>query len=268
VPVAPSYVTVILVTPAFTPTNRPDLLTVAVFALSVDHDASEVTSRFVPSGIVALAVSCLLFAWPTTQGDGDNSMAETFADGVDVPPHAVARAANVQETAIPAFITSPVPFSPEARRAARTPGPCTSWALLAPVKLRSTHSAHLGFAECIRNRPRPARGAAVPLCATSLVHGLRPTWAMRQIQLAGAPEQTLLGGDVGLKIFPTEHIEIRPYGFAGDAISSAGNKGFAVAPGGLLAYHFGPMYVDADAQYMVTPAPKVFLLMGGAGLGF
>ncbi|HEX8790324.1 MAG TPA: hypothetical protein VF765_05180 [Polyangiaceae bacterium] len=85
---------------------------------------------------------------------------------------------------------------------------------------------------------------------------------------AGAPEQTLLGGDVGLKIFPTENLEIRPYGFAGDAISSAGNKGLAVAPGGLVAYHFGPLFVDADARYMVTPAPKVFLLMGGAGLGF
>jgi hypothetical protein len=84
----------------------------------------------------------------------------------------------------------------------------------------------------------------------------------------GMPEQTLVGGDAGLKVFPALHLEIRPYGFAGAAIPSAGQKALALAPGVVAAYHFGRAYVDADAQYMATPAPNVFLLMGGAGLGF
>jgi hypothetical protein len=84
----------------------------------------------------------------------------------------------------------------------------------------------------------------------------------------GAPEQTLVGGDAGLKIFPAQHLEFRPYGFAGAAIPSVGKKAFAFAPGVVAAYHFGRAFVDADAQYMVTPAPNVFQLMGGAGVGF
>lgn len=79
---------------------------------------------------------------------------------------------------------------------------------------------------------------------------------------------TFVGGELGLKIFPTYRFEVRPYGFAGAALPSGGGSAFALQPGILGAYHFGRAFVDVDARYFVTPAPTAFAIMGGAGLSF
>jgi hypothetical protein len=82
------------------------------------------------------------------------------------------------------------------------------------------------------------------------------------------PPITFVGGEVGLKIFPSYRFEIRPYGFAGAAIPSGGRSTLAIQPGVVGAYHFGRAFVDVDARYFATPAPTAFAVMGGAGLSF
>jgi hypothetical protein len=84
----------------------------------------------------------------------------------------------------------------------------------------------------------------------------------------GTPHSTFLGGEAGLKIFPTYRLEIRPYVFGGAEIPSNGNTQLAVAPGLVAAYHFGSAFIDVDARYLATPNPPTFMLLGGAGLGF
>jgi len=84
----------------------------------------------------------------------------------------------------------------------------------------------------------------------------------------GSPHNTLLGGEAGLKIFPTYRLEVRPYAFAGAEIPSNGSTQLAVAPGVVAAYHFGQAFIDVDGRYLVTPSPETFMLLGGAGLGF
>lgn len=84
----------------------------------------------------------------------------------------------------------------------------------------------------------------------------------------GSPHNTFVGGEAGLKIFPTYRLEARPYAFVGAEIPSTGDKQLAVAPGAVVAYHFGRAFVDVDARYLVTPSPQTFMLLGGAGLGF
>jgi hypothetical protein len=86
--------------------------------------------------------------------------------------------------------------------------------------------------------------------------------------VVGSPHNTLIGGEIGLKVFPTYRLELRPYGFAGDQISGAGNSQLAVAPGIVAAYHFGPGFIDVDGRYLVTPTPTTFMLTGGAGIAF
>jgi len=85
---------------------------------------------------------------------------------------------------------------------------------------------------------------------------------------ASSPQTTLVGGEAGLKIFPTYHLEVRPYAFAGADIPSNANTQFAFAPGAVAAYHFGPAFIDVDGRYFMTPSPTTFMLLGGAGLGF
>lgn len=84
----------------------------------------------------------------------------------------------------------------------------------------------------------------------------------------GSPHNTFVGGEAGLKIFPTYHLETRPYAFVGAEIPSSGDKQLAVAPGAVVAYHVGRAFVDVDARYLVTPNPQTFMLLGGAGVGF
>jgi hypothetical protein len=84
----------------------------------------------------------------------------------------------------------------------------------------------------------------------------------------GAPHNTLLGGEVGLKLFPHYKWELRPYGFAGAEIPSNGTTQLAVAPGLVAAYHFGQGFVDVDARYLVTPSPQTFMVLGGGGIAF
>jgi hypothetical protein len=84
----------------------------------------------------------------------------------------------------------------------------------------------------------------------------------------GSPHNTLLGGEVGLKLFPHYKWELRPYGFAGTEIPSMGPSQVAVAPGFLAAYHFGQGFVDVDGRYLITPNPTTFMLLGGGGFAF
>jgi len=86
--------------------------------------------------------------------------------------------------------------------------------------------------------------------------------------VVGSPHSTFLGGEAGLKIFPTYRLEVRPYAFLGADIPSNGNTAFAFAPGVVGAYHFGAAFVDVDARYLVTPSPSTFMLTGGVGVGF
>jgi hypothetical protein len=86
--------------------------------------------------------------------------------------------------------------------------------------------------------------------------------------IGGSPHNTLLGGEVGLKLFPSYRWELRPYGFAGAEIPSNGGTQLALAPGLVAAYHFGQGFVDIDARYLATPNPTTFMLMGGGGIAF
>jgi hypothetical protein len=85
------------------------------------------------------------------------------------------------------------------------------------------------------------------------------------------------GAEVGYKFFPEASWEIRPYVFGGPAFIREVNTTpfftdsktrFAVQPGILGAYHFGPAYITAEARLHATPSPTALTLLGGAGLSF
>jgi hypothetical protein len=84
----------------------------------------------------------------------------------------------------------------------------------------------------------------------------------------GTPHNTLVAGELGMKLYPTYRLELRPYGLAGALIPANVNTQLAVAPGLVAAYHFGAAFVDVDGRYVVTPGPQTFMLIGGAGIGF
>jgi hypothetical protein len=86
--------------------------------------------------------------------------------------------------------------------------------------------------------------------------------------VVGSPHTTFAGGELGLKVFPTYHFELRPYGFLGADIPSNAGTQLAVAPGVVAAYHFGQGFIDVDGRYLVTPNPMTFMLLGGAGIAF
>ncbi|MGD0675532.1 MAG: outer membrane beta-barrel protein [Polyangiaceae bacterium] len=86
-----------------------------------------------------------------------------------------------------------------------------------------------------------------------------------------------VGGQLGYKFFPTEHIEIRPYAFLGPAfITQVSSNPFleisktdlAVQPGVLATYHFGDIFIGGDAHYMATPSPNTLAILANAGIGF
>lgn len=84
----------------------------------------------------------------------------------------------------------------------------------------------------------------------------------------GQPHDTIVAGELGIKLYPTYHLELRPYGLVGANIPSNGGTSLAVAPGLVGAYHFGPAFIDVDGRYMVNPGPQTFMLLGGVGIGF
>jgi hypothetical protein len=88
---------------------------------------------------------------------------------------------------------------------------------------------------------------------------------------------TFVGGEVGYKIFPDRHVEIRPYAFVGPAwITQVASVPFetiskvdlGVQPGVLAEYHFGDAFVGGDAHYMLLPSPNTLAVLASAGFGF
>lgn len=88
---------------------------------------------------------------------------------------------------------------------------------------------------------------------------------------------TFVGAEGGYELFPTRHWEVRPYVFVGPAFirtvqavpfASESVTRFAVQPGLLGAYHFGNIFVSAEAKVHITPTPNALTLFGGAGMGF
>src|SRR5262249_39928493 len=84
-----------------------------------------------------------------------------------------------------------------------------------------------------------------------------------------------LGGEVGYKFFPDYHWELRPYLFAGPAFIGAGSSrfgrvhpaaDFAVQPGLLGAYRFGPAFISGELRAYVNPDPGALAVFGGAGV--
>jgi hypothetical protein len=86
--------------------------------------------------------------------------------------------------------------------------------------------------------------------------------------VVGNPQNTLLGGEAGLKLFPNYKWELRPYGFLGAEIPSNGPTQLAIAPGFVAAYHFGRGFVDVDARCLATPSPQSLMVLGGGGIAF
>jgi hypothetical protein len=89
---------------------------------------------------------------------------------------------------------------------------------------------------------------------------------------------TLLGGELGYKYFPTPKVELRPFGIVGADIASASSAPglhpapsatrLAIQPGILAAYHFGSFFVSAEGRLQVLPTPVAPSLLAGAGLNF
>jgi hypothetical protein len=90
---------------------------------------------------------------------------------------------------------------------------------------------------------------------------------------------TFVGGDAGYKFYPTDHVEVRPFVFAGPAFITqvSGNNAFvavdsqttfAVQPGVIGMYHFGSAFIGGDAHYMLTPTPNTLAVLASGGFGF
>ena len=86
---------------------------------------------------------------------------------------------------------------------------------------------------------------------------------------------TFVGGEIGYKLFLSPRWELEPYVFVGPAFVRAGDSGFgrdvaatvwAVQPGFLGAYHFGPMFVLAEVRTYLTPSPGALAFFGGIGI--
>lgn len=85
--------------------------------------------------------------------------------------------------------------------------------------------------------------------------------------------ETVLGGDIGMRFFPTSRFEVRPYALVGAAIENAIGGGssttrFALQPGLFGAYHLGAAYLGAEGRVQVAPTPAAASLLGTAGLTF
>jgi hypothetical protein len=88
--------------------------------------------------------------------------------------------------------------------------------------------------------------------------------------------QTVFGGELGYKIYPVPNIELRPFLFTGFGFfDQYGEKttlierstNFTMAPAFLTAYHFGNLFVSAEARLQVAPTPTRIAVLGGVGLG-
>jgi hypothetical protein len=86
---------------------------------------------------------------------------------------------------------------------------------------------------------------------------------------------SFLGGELGYKFFPGYHWELRPYLFAGPAFIRVGDTGFgrataetvfAVQPGFLAAYRFGPAFISGELRAYAAPNPGALAVFGGAGV--
>ncbi|MGC4064647.1 MAG: hypothetical protein QM784_08385 [Polyangiaceae bacterium] len=86
---------------------------------------------------------------------------------------------------------------------------------------------------------------------------------------------SMLGGELGYKLFLSSRWELMPYVFGGAAFVREGDSGFgrdsaetvgAFQPGVVGAYHFGPAFLFADARAYVTPSPGALALLGGVGV--
>jgi hypothetical protein len=86
---------------------------------------------------------------------------------------------------------------------------------------------------------------------------------------------SFLGGELGYKFFPGYHWELRPYLFAGPVFIRVGTDGFgravattdfAVQPGLLTAYRFGPAFISGELRAYLNPNPGALALFGGAGV--
>jgi hypothetical protein len=88
---------------------------------------------------------------------------------------------------------------------------------------------------------------------------------------------SFLGGEVGYKLWPGYHWELRPYLFMGPAFVRVGDEGFGrrpdqpdvvlgFQPGFLVAYYFGPTYLLADGRAYASPNPGALAIFGGFGV--
>jgi hypothetical protein len=86
---------------------------------------------------------------------------------------------------------------------------------------------------------------------------------------------SFVGGEAGYKYYPTESLEIRPYAFVGPGfitqVSPSGTLSrtdLALQPGVVAMYHFGALFVGADAHVMVLPSPNTLAVLASGGIGF
>jgi hypothetical protein len=88
-----------------------------------------------------------------------------------------------------------------------------------------------------------------------------------------------LGGEVGYIFYPSANRKwsIRPYVFGGPGVVQTAqaspflvqkSASFALEPGVMGAYHFGHVFLAADARYHIEPTPGAFALFLGAGYAF
>lgn len=141
----------------------------------------------------------------------------------------------------------------------------------APERVESRISAEAFGGSGINSRFGAAYGARVGYTTPQRVYlGADATRYQGQ---AGSSE-TLLGGDIGMRFFPTNRLEVRPFALVGAAIEAPGEAGgsantqFALQPGLLAAYHLGAAYLGAEGRIQVAPTPAAASLMGTAGLTF
>lgn len=141
-----------------------------------------------------------------------------------------------------------------------------------PAAVENRISAEAFGGSGINSRFGAAYGARVGYTMPSRV--FLAADATRYQGRAGSSE-TMLGGDVGMRFFPTARFEVRPYTFVGAALERAGTSPegvnrtrFGLQPGIFAAYHLGSAYLGAEGRVQVAPTPAAASLLGTAGLTF
>lgn len=94
-------------------------------------------------------------------------------------------------------------------------------------------------------------------------------------QGAQGSSDLVIGGDVGMRFFPTSRFEIRPHALIGANIRDAGDMAdgpsgttLAIQPGLFAGYHLGAVYLGAEGRVQVVPTPAAASVLGTAGLTF